>query len=171
MKQDLLKTIDDLCFQLGEKLRATGARVTTAESCTGGAIAASLTRISGASQWFDYGFVTYSNEAKTHMLGVPETLIEKHGAVSEEVVEAMVAQAAARAGAEFGVAVSGIAGPGGGTPDKPVGTVWLAWFTPHEIKSQKMVFEGDRNKIRMDTVHHGLVVLLECVEKYCIKKQ
>src|SRR5690606_25324764 len=117
-----------LAQQLGEALAARGWRITTAESCTGGGIAAAITDIAGSSAWFERGYVTYSNAAKSEMLGVSASLIAHYGAVSEAVVVAMARGACAASGCELGVAVSGVAGPGGGSPDKPVGTVWLACY-------------------------------------------
>ena len=118
--------ISQLATELGLLLQALNAQVTTAESCTGGGIAEAITRIAGSSAWFEAGFVTYSNQQKTRQLNVPEPLFVQVGAVSREVVEAMVRGAQAQSGARFAVAVSGVAGPGGGSPEKPVGTVWLA---------------------------------------------
>ncbi|KPF45971.1 damage-inducible protein CinA [beta proteobacterium AAP51] len=112
---------------LAAALRARGWRMATAESCTGGLIAAACTELAGSSEWFERGFVTYSNEAKTSLLGVPAALIAAHGAVSEEVARAMVQGALQHAPVQLAVAVTGIAGPGGAVPGKPVGTVWLAW--------------------------------------------
>jgi nicotinamide-nucleotide amidase len=112
---------------LAARLRSAGARLATAESCTGGLIAAACTSVAGSSDWFDRGFVSYSNEAKTAMLGVPAALIAAEGAVSEAVVRAMVAGALHHSAATLAVAVTGIAGPGGAVPGKPVGTVWLGW--------------------------------------------
>ena len=121
-----LKLQDDL-QALAAALRGRGWRMATAESCTGGLIAAACTELPGSSEWFERGFVTYSNEAKTTMLGVPAALIAAHGAVSEEVARAMVEGALRHAPVQLAVAVTGIAGPGGAVPGKPVGTVWLAW--------------------------------------------
>ncbi len=119
--------ISQLAAELGHQLQTLNAQVTTAESCTGGGIAEAITRIAGSSAWFEAGFVTYSNQQKTRQLNVPPALFTQVGAVSREVVEAMVRGAQAQSSARFAVAVSGVAGPGGGSVDKPVGTVWLAW--------------------------------------------
>lgn len=119
--------ISQLAAQLGRQLQDVGAQVTTAESCTGGGIAEAITRIAGSSAWFEAGYVTYSNAQKTRQLEVPAELFASVGAVSREVVEAMVRGAQAHSGARYAVAVSGVAGPGGGSEEKPVGTVWLAW--------------------------------------------
>lgn len=127
-----------------ELLQAKGQTVTTAESCTGGLIAAAITEISGASTVFEAGFVTYSNTMKQQLIGVPENLIAEHGAVSEEVVRAMATGALARSGADYAVAVSGIAGPDGGTEEKPVGTVWIAWGSQETLKSYQLRFNAPR---------------------------
>lgn len=162
---------DDLARQLGQQLLTCGARVTTAESCTGGGIAEAITAIPGASAWFDYGFVTYSNQAKQHLLGVPPELLRAYGAVSREVVCAMATGAAKMASARFSVAVSGIAGPGGGTVEKPVGTVWLAWSCPSEVASAHHVFAGDRDQVRLQATMAALQGLIKLTSQYCIYKQ
>jgi nicotinamide-nucleotide amidase len=146
-----------LASRLGEQLQARGWRVAVAESCTGGWVAKVLTDIAGSSGWFDRGFVTYSNEAKHELLGVlPETL-EAHGAVSGEVVEEMVTGALAASHADLAVAISGVAGPGGGTADKPVGTVWLAWGRRGAAPaSERVRLEGDREAVRRLAVAHAL---------------
>lgn len=133
----------------------------TAESCTGGLIAAACTDLAGSSHWFDRGFVTYSNEAKTDMLGVDAALIARHGAVSEEVARAMAQGALARSRAQAAVAVTGVAGPGGGSADKPVGTVWFGWATPAGNLTEMKRFDGDRASVRRATVVHALARLLE----------
>lgn len=135
-------------------------QLATAESCTGGLIAAACTDLAGSSDWFERGFVTYSNAAKTELLGVAPQLIEQHGAVSEAVVRAMAAGALARSQAQVAVAVTGIAGPGGGSAAKPVGTVWLGWATPAGITSEVQHFGGDRAAVRTATVHHALTRLV-----------
>ncbi|MBB3104467.1 CinA family protein [Azomonas macrocytogenes] len=150
-----------LAEQLGQSLVARSAKVSTAESCTGGGIAEAITRIAGSSAWFEAGYVTYSNEQKTRQLGVPAMLFEQVGAVSREVVEAMVCGAQRNNGAHFVVAVSGIAGPGGGSPEKPVGTVWLGWAAGNALYARCYHFSGDRLAIRMQAVEAGLSGLLE----------
>jgi nicotinamide-nucleotide amidase len=144
---------------LGDHLRVARAQVTTAESCTGGGIAEAITRISGSSAWFEAGYVTYSNRQKTAQLGVPGQLFGQVGAVSREVVEAMVRGACERSGARFGVAVSGVAGPDGGSVDKPVGTVWLAWADGQTLFSERRQFPGDRDEVRRQTVNAALAGL------------
>lgn len=138
--------------------------VTTAESCTGGGVAAAITDIAGSSDYFETGYVTYSNAAKTRLLGVPEALIEEHGAVSREVVEAMVAGACRESGADLAVAVSGVAGPGGGSPDKPVGTVWLAWGGADARRAECRHFFGDRRAVREQAVRAALAGLVAYLE-------
>ncbi|MBO1518082.1 CinA family protein [Oceanisphaera pacifica] len=139
---------------LGEALVAQGLTITTAESCTGGGIACAITDIAGSSSWFEQGFVTYSNAAKTKMLGVDARVIERDGAVSESVVAAMAQGACAHSGDAVGVAVSGVAGPGGGSPDKPVGTVWLACYLANSNHTHTRLLQltGDRISIRQQTI-------------------
>ena len=144
---------------LAERLRARGWRMATAESCTGGLIAAACTALAGSSDWFECAYVTYSNAAKSAMLGVPPDLIAEHGAVSQAVALAMARGAASRARVPLAVAVTGIAGPGGATPGKPVGTVWLAWAW-HEpqaggmlaTQSQCLQLGGERHAVRVQSV-------------------
>jgi len=142
---------------VGERLLALGQTLVSAESCTGGWIAKTVTDVSGSSGWFDCGIVAYSYEAKQGLLGVrPETLI-RHGAVSEETVLEMVSGALIHSGAGVGVAVTGIAGPGGGTSDKPVGTVWIAWKRRGGYPVMKQFrFDGDRDAVRRQTVAAAL---------------
>jgi nicotinamide-nucleotide amidase len=132
----------------------------TAESCTGGLIAAACTDLSGSSVWFERGFVTYSNAAKIQMLGVPESLIAAHGAVSEPVARAMAQGAVSRSAAQVSVAVTGVAGPTGGSSEKPVGTVWFAWQVGGETSAERQQFPGDRAAVRAATVRHALQRLL-----------
>ena len=146
-------------------LRARGWRMATAESCTGGLIAAACTALAGSSDWFERGFVTYSNEAKTELLGVDPELIQAHGAVSEEVACAMVAGALQRAPVQLAVAVTGIAGPGGGVPGKPVGTVWLAWGTPLAVQAECLWLDGDRDAVRGATVRAALQRLVDAAAR------
>jgi nicotinamide-nucleotide amidase len=159
---------DDLILlagDLGQRLAAQGLRLVTAESCTGGWIAKAVTDIPGSSAWLDRGFVTYSNAAKEDLLGVrPETLME-HGAVSAQVVAEMVVGALSRSAAEVAVAVSGVAGPGGGSPAKPVGTVWLAWVLPGRPPLiREAHFVGDRAAVRCQTVVLALATLIELLD-------
>jgi nicotinamide-nucleotide amidase len=152
--------LTELAAELGAQLLAAKAQVTTAESCTGGGIAEAITRTPGSSAWFEAGYVTYSNAQKTKQLNVPETLFATVGAVSHEVVEAMVSGAQVSSGARYAVAVSGIAGPDGGSAAKPVGTVWLAWGDGEQLFSVRRQFAGDRSEVRRQTVEAALVGLL-----------
>jgi nicotinamide-nucleotide amidase len=136
----------------------------TAESCTGGMIAAACTDLAGSSGWFERGFVTYSNEAKTQMLGVDAALITRHGAVSEEVACAMVQGAIAHSRAQVAVAVTGVAGPTGGSAAKPVGTVWFGFATPAGVVTEMLLFGGDRASVRAATVDHAFTRLAELLD-------
>ncbi len=141
---------------VADSLNKLGWKLATAESCTGGLIAARCTDLAGSSDWFDRGFVTYSNAAKTEMLGVDAALIAQHGAVSEPVVRAMVQGALQQSQAQVAIAVTGVAGPSGGSAAKPVGTVWLGWATPAGVVSELQHFAGDRAQVRAATVAHAL---------------
>ncbi len=159
-----VEDIDALAARVLEACRARGLRVTTAESCTGGLIAGALTEISGSSDAIGRGFVTYSNEAKMEMLGVQPATLDAHGAVSEATVREMTAGALRAAGsdADIAVAVSGVAGPGGGSPDKPVGTVWLAVERKGSpARAERQIFGGDRRDIRLKTVLRALELILD----------
>ncbi|MDQ2780575.1 MAG: CinA family protein [Pseudomonadota bacterium] len=142
--------------RLAVGLRRRGWRLATAESCTGGLIAAACTALAGSSDWFERGFVTYSNAAKSELLGVPPALISAHGAVSREVALAMVQGALRHAPVQLAVAVTGIAGPGGAAPGKPVGTVWLAWGTAEACDAERLQLPGDRHAVRAATVAAAL---------------
>lgn len=157
MDADLL----DLVTRLARLLRERQWTLATAESCTGGLIAAACTELSGSSDWFDRGFVTYSNTAKVDLLGVPAELIERVGAVSEPVARAMAVGALERSSARCSVAVTGVAGPTGGSEDKPVGTVWFAWCSPAGQFTERQRFNGDRAAVRRATVAHALGGLLQ----------
>ncbi|MBC8055406.1 MAG: CinA family protein [Rhizobiales bacterium] len=147
---------------LAEALRRRGAKLVTAESCTGGMIAAACTDMAGSSDWFERGFVTYSNDAKTESLGVDARLIASHGAVSEPIARAMAEGALRHANAQIAVAVTGIAGPGGGSKEKPVGTVWLAIAgVGADTQAELLQLGGDRAAIRAQTVQHALQRLVE----------
>lgn len=140
--------IRQLAAQLGAALKAHGLMLSTAESCTGGGVAQAITAIAGSSEWFDCGFVTYSNASKTRMLGVPPELLAKHGAVSEETAVAMAQGALKNSAAQVALATTGIAGPGGAAPGKPVGTVCFACATAGHIVSFRQHFSGDRHAVR-----------------------
>lgn len=158
--------IDAAAARLGNALRLLGLRVTTAESCTGGGIAEAITRVSGSSGWFDTGFVTYANHSKMRWVGVSEEDLAQFGAVSEPVVRAMAEGALEAADADLAVAVSGIAGPDGGTPDKPVGTIWFAWAVRDQgTISQCRRIQGNRRDVRAQTVLHGMQGLIAELEK------
>jgi nicotinamide-nucleotide amidase len=153
---------DGLLQCLGDALRARGDMLTTAESCTGGLIAATCTSVAGSSDWFERGFVTYSNAAKTEMLGVDAALIAAHGAVSAEVACAMAEGALVHSRAALAVAVTGIAGPGGATPGKPVGTVWLALARRGApAHAERLQLDGDRTAVRAQTVAVALQRLVD----------
>ncbi len=159
-----MKAFETPVLALGDTLRARGERLATAESCTGGLIAAACTSVAGSSDWFERGFVTYSNEAKTQAIGVPAALIATHGAVSEEVVRAMATGALAHSLADWAVAVTGIAGPGGAVPGKPVGTVWLAIARRGGVvQAERLQLDGDRSVVREQTVQRALQVLMAAV--------
>ncbi len=154
--------LQQLVEQLASTLLARGERLATAESCTGGLIAGCCTDLAGSSNWFERGFVTYSNEAKTELLGVRAIVIEVHGAVSEPVANAMASGALQHSYADWSVAVTGIAGPGGGSADKPVGTVWIAWCNANgAAQAERFLFAGDRAAVRAQTVARALEGLIQ----------
>ena len=153
-----------LAVRVGRHLLRTERMAATAESCTGGWIAKALTDIAGSSQWFAEGFVTYSNEAKLHRLGVPQAVLKADGAVSEAVARAMAVGALVRSDAHVAVAVTGIAGPGGAVPGKPVGTVWMAWAVKRgrkrRVSAELKHFKGDRDTVRRKTVRAAMAGIL-----------
>ena len=159
-KEELLaldgKGLEAILTQISAQLLTRGWMLATAESCTGGMIAAACTDLAGSSQWFERGFVTYSNAAKTELLGVPAALIAQHGAVSEPVARAMATGAVARSHAQVAVAVTGVAGPTGGSADKPVGMVWFGWSTDGVVTTEMRRFAGDRAAVRQATLAHAL---------------
>ena len=150
----------DFIHELAAALLRRGQMMATAESCTGGLIAAACTDLAGSSAWFERGFVTYSNAAKTELLGVPAALIAAHGAVSEPVARAMAEGAIQHSRAQAAVAVTGVAGPTGGSADKPVGTVWFGWCVEGRTTTELRRFDGDRAAVRAQTVAHALGRLL-----------
>ena len=159
------KTVQDLAQVLVDKLTLAGLIVATAESCTGGGVAYAITEISGSSQCFDRSFVTYSNEAKEQMIGVDAETIREYGAVSEQVVKQMANGAAQHSEADLTVAISGIAGPNGGTLEKPVGTVCLSWYSAHSAgKTASYLFVGDRSEVRTQAIRLALIGLIEMIE-------
>ena len=146
------KDSTQLVRQLAERLSQKQLKICTAESCTGGLIAKSFTDLAGSSVWFERGFVTYSDAAKTEMLGVPASLVEDYGAVSEAVANAMASGALEHSAADWAIAVTGVAGPDGGREEKPVGTVWIAHACKHHIIAKKYLFPGDRDAVRQATL-------------------
>lgn len=151
-----------LAARLGRQLLERGQWLTAAESCTGGGLAHAVTAVAGSSGWFDRGFVTYSNAAKEDMLGVPETTLSRHGAVSEQTARAMAQGALTHSRADWAVAITGIAGPSGGSPDKPVGTVCFSWAEKDGgCEAQTCHFAGDRAAVRSQSVAHALSGLLQ----------
>lgn len=159
-----MEQLVNMATQIGERLKANQQTVTTAESCTGGGISYVLTEVAGSSAWFERAFVTYSNEAKQALVGVAEETLDKYGAVSEEVAAEMAAGALRNANADFALAVSGIAGPTGGTDTKPVGMVCFGWATRDCTVTETCLFDGDRHEIRRNTIAHSLCRLLTYLE-------
>lgn len=154
--------VGELAVEVGHALKTRGWMLTLAESCTGGGVSEIVTSVAGSSAWFDRGFVTYSNDAKIDMLGVNPKTLESHGAVSEETVREMAAGALDHSAAHISVAISGIAGPDGGTPQKPVGTVYFAWgIKDGQVHAERRQFHGDRQSIRHQAGVHALQFLLE----------
>ncbi|NMM05666.1 CinA family protein [Polaromonas sp.] len=163
-KSELLTSeLYGLVADLAYFLQKNDWQLTCAESCTGGLIAAACTELAGSSKWFERGFVSYSNAAKTELLGVDAALIERHGAVSEEVARAMAQGAISRSHAQVALAVTGVAGPSGGSAAKPVGTVWFGWATPAGIVTEMRRFDGDRRHVRQAAMLHALERLLALI--------
>jgi nicotinamide-nucleotide amidase len=156
--------LEDVTARVAEAMLAHGHHLATAESCTGGWVAKLCTDLAGSSAWFERGFVTYANAAKVEMLGVPESMLVSHGAVSEETVRAMALGALAHSSADYALAISGIAGPSGGSADKPVGTVWLAWARSeegrHVVVARHEHFAGDRDEVRRQAAWTALAGML-----------
>ncbi len=160
-----MSDIIDLATRVGRALQEKGLLLATAESCTGGGAAQAITEIAGSSEWFDCGFVAYSNASKTEMLDVPAALIAQCGTVSEEVAGAMAEGALANSNAHVTLSTTGIAGPGGAVPGKPVGTVCFGWAIEHHTFTERLVFHGDRQAVRQQTVVHALQGLLRFLEQ------
>jgi nicotinamide-nucleotide amidase len=157
-----LGALEAVAASVGARLKEKGLMLTTAESCTGGWVSQAITAVSGSSDWFDRGFVTYSNEAKREMLGVRRETLERHGAVSEETAREMAAGALAASRAQIAVAITGVAGPTGGTPQKPVGMVCFAWAVRDgPIDTATIRFDGDRETVRRQSVAFGLKGVLD----------
>jgi nicotinamide-nucleotide amidase len=148
MSEDLTRKVEDYA----QALLRRGRKVCTAESCTGGLIAKTFTDLAGSSDWFERGFVTYSNEAKSEMLAVPPSIIADYGAVSEPVAVAMASGALRHSHADYSIAVTGVAGPAGGSAEKPVGTVWIAVASSEQQRARLYRFDGDREAVRMATL-------------------
>lgn len=158
--------MDILAAQLGAALKSHGLMLATAESCTGGGVAQAITEVAGSSAWFERGFVTYSNLAKQQMLGVRETTLTQYGAVSEMTAREMVAGALQHSAAQVALAVTGIAGPDGGTADKPVGAVWFAWgIRQRNIHAQRYQLKGNRAEVRAQAVHIALQGVVDLLNK------
>ena len=149
---------------LAQALKERGLVCATAESCTGGLIGAALTSVSGSSEWYVGGVISYANSVKTGLLGVNEAALEAHGAVSEPVVRGMALGACRVTSADVACAVSGVAGPGGGTPEKPVGTVWIGWSKHGETRAEKFHVHGDRDSVRTQTVTEAIRGMLDWVK-------
>jgi len=159
------QTLHSLAEQIGDVLKQKRWLLTTAESITGGSISQCITDIAGSSEWFDCGLVTYSNASKTGFLDVPEALIAQFGAVSEEVAAAMATGALANSDANVALSTTGIAGPTGAVPGKPVGTVCFGWTNGKTVVTERLVFQGDRHAVRMQTTVHALQGLLKFLDK------
>lgn len=157
--------LNRLARALGEALAARQMTVALAESCTGGWVAKTLTDVPGSSEWFRYGVVSYANQAKVRLLGVSQVVINRYGAVSRPTVRAMAAGVQRISGAHQAIAVSGVAGPGGGTDDKPVGTVWFAFSAPMETVEEELRFAGDRETVRRMSVAHALKAARQQLER------
>ncbi|MBR7799137.1 CinA family protein [Undibacterium fentianense] len=155
----------ELAEKVGVALKAKKLLLSVAESCTGGGVSCALTEMPGSSEWFDCGFVSYSNSAKSEMLNIPASLIAQHGAVSEEIAAAMAEGALANSEAHASLSTTGIAGPGGAVPGKPVGTVCFGWRVGGITHTERKVFSGDRHAVREQTVAHALTKLLRYVDE------
>ena len=161
-----LEKLESLSAELGELLTEKNLLFTSAESCTGGWVGQSVTGVPGSSKWYGTGFITYSNTAKTKVLGVKKETLRNYGAVSEEVVCEMVEGADSLSNSQLGVAISGIAGPGGGTKERPVGTVCIAWLREgEEVHSTTELFSGNRNEVRYATVECALINAIRLVKE------
>lgn len=156
--------MDELARTLGERLKRAGAMLVTAESCTGGGAAQAVTSIAGSSGWFDRGYITYSNDAKRELLGVRADTLARHGAVSEETAREMAQGALAKGKGTVALAITGVAGPGGGSAEKPVGTVCFAWATKRGARAETQRFSGDRESVRRQSVIHALEGVLRTLD-------
>ena len=159
-----MEDLRELSTQVGQALKERGLLLATAESCTGGGVAQAITEIAGSTAWFDCGFITYSNASKTEMLDVSAALIAQMGSVSEEVAAAMASGALGASNAHLAVSTTGIAGPTGAVPGKPIGTVCFGWATADAVHTERLVFAGDRKAVREQTVIHALQGLLRFID-------
>ena len=166
MPSDTLITLIALATHVGARLKASGETLVTAESCTGGWVAQSVTAVAGSSEWFDRGFVTYSNDAKQQMLGVAPDTLARHGSVSEQTASEMVSGALERSSAGFALSITGVAGPTGGSRAKPVGTVCFGWARRVDgaVRVETRRFEGDREAVRRQSVIHSLQRVIEWLD-------
>lgn len=160
-----MSDIIELATRVGQALQSRGLLLATAESCTGGGVSQAITEIAGSSEWFDCGFITYSNASKTELVDVPAALIAQFGAVSEEVAGAMAEGALANSNSHVALSTTGIAGPTGAVPGKPVGTVCFGWTFDRHTYTERLVFPGDRRAVREQTVLHSLQGLLRVLER------
>lgn len=161
-----MEDIIDLAARAGQALQMKGWLLATAESCTGGGVGQAITEIAGSSEWFDCGFITYSNASKSELLDVSPALLAQHGAVSEEIAAAMAQGALSNSNAHVTVSTTGIAGPGGGVYGKPVGTVCFGWASADTAHTERLVFSGDRRAVREQTVAHALKGLIRFLEQH-----
>ena len=160
-----MQNVPELAAQIGTELKAKRLLLTVAESCTGGGVAQTITEIAGSSEWFDCGFVTYSNSSKSELLNIPAALIARHGAVSEEIAAAMAEGAIANSEGNVSLSTTGIAGPTGAVPGKPVGTVCFGWVVGGVTHTERLIFTGDRHAVREQTVAHALAKLLRYLQE------
>jgi nicotinamide-nucleotide amidase len=160
LSQSIDQSIHTIATQVGKHLLSTNSTLTVAESCTGGGVAEAITAVAGSSQWFEFGYITYANKAKVQLLDVEQSSLDTYGAVSEQVVKQMAAGALRSSGGECAIAVSGIAGPDGGTAEKPVGTVWICWMTSDLTRVEKYQLQGDRQAVRQQVIKISLQELL-----------
>ena len=160
-----MNNLIELASAVGLALQKRRLMLATAESCTGGGVAQAVTEIAGSSEWFDCGFVTYSNASKMSLLNVPAAILSMHGAVSEETAAAMASGALKNSNAQVAVSTTGIAGPGGATPGKPVGTVCFGWAIGDAVDTEQILFSGGRHAVREQTVQHALQGILKRLEK------
>ena len=157
--------MDELARKVGRRLKSANAVLVTAESCTGGWAAQAITSVAGSSEWFERGFVVYSNAAKLELLGVRAETLQRHGAVSEQTAAEMASGALARSKASIALSITGVAGPGGGSPDKPVGTVCFAWAASGgAVTSETLHLAGDRESVRRQSVVHALQGVLKALD-------